>query len=328
MKVISQYIVSKKNAGPKAKMDIEKILKDKYNARICTYKIENNKNRAIKKYLFMRSTFKNDDIAIIQLPFTSKIKYLNKINKKIGIIHDVDGIRFNDTNLLSKEVKVFNTFNALIVHNDVMMKTLKKAGVTTPMIALNFFDYLIDNGTINSENRLGKNPIIIYPGNLEKRKSEFLYELDSKKMDFLINVYGPGYDNSNNEKIVFKGSFSPNELPYKLYGNLGLVWSGKLDSSDEDIGEKGYNKYNYPHKLSSYIVAKVPVIVWRKAAVAHIVNKYDIGYVIDNIYDINKLDFSDYDVKKRNVEKLSQKIMNGYFITNAVEKALEIIKEK
>ena len=34
MRVVSQYVANKNNAGPKAKIDIEKILKQYYNAKI------------------------------------------------------------------------------------------------------------------------------------------------------------------------------------------------------------------------------------------------------------------------------------------------------
>ena len=326
MRVISQYVVNKKNAGPKAKMDIEKVLKEKYNARICTYKIKNKKHNALKKYLFMLKNFKKNDVTIIQLPFTGKLNMLNKINKKIGIVHDSDGLRENNNELLKREIEVYNTFDVLIVHNDAMLNYFKKAGVTTPMIPLYFFDYLIvDN--IKNERELEKELTIIYPGNLEKGKADFLYELDSKKMNYKINVYGPGFEGSNNNKIVYKGSFSPDELPYNIQGDIGLIWSGKVDSSDENKGEKGYNKYNYPHKLSSYLVAGIPVVVWEKAAVADIVKKYDIGYLIKDLYDINNIDLTKYKKKKTNVAKLSNKIQKGEFILDAVAKALDIIKK-
>ena len=51
-------------------------------------------------------------------------------------------------------------------------------------------------------------------------------------------------------------------------GNLGLIWDGASDSSDEDIGMKNYTRYNNPHKLSCYMAAGLPVIVWEKSAIS------------------------------------------------------------
>jgi hypothetical protein len=327
MRVISQYIVTADNAGPKAKKDIEKILNEKYNAKICTYKIKESKHNVISKYLFMLFNFKKNDLSIMQLPFTSKIKMLNKIRKKIGIIHDSDGMRTSNLELLKKEVEVYNTFDVLIVHNDAMLNYLKNAGVVAPMIPLYFFDYL-DSENVNNAYAHKENLNVIYPGNLEKGKADFLYELSEKKMKFNINAYGKGFEKCNNKKITYRGSFSPEELPHNIKGDLGLIWSGKLDDSDNNIGEKGYNRYNYPHKLSCYIVAQIPVVVWSKAAVADVVQKYNIGYVIDNLYDINSLDLKDYDIKKANIVKLSDKIKTGEYTSSAIDKALKIIGEK
>ena len=117
----------------------------------------------------------------------------------------------------------------------------------------------------------------------------------------------------NNEKMLYKGVFNPEELPNKLEGNLGLVWDGNYDESDEYVTFKFYTKYNNPHKLSCYIAAGLPVIVWNKSAIADFVRKYNIGYEISNLYEINNLDFSDYEKKKENVKDLTKKVRNGYF---------------
>ena len=159
-----------------------------------------------------------------------------------------------------------------------MKQELSQNGVKTPMVNLEIFDYLLKEGEINySQNeKIPNEPIVIYPGNLEPRKSKFLYSLEADKMNFKIAAYGPCYEENNNNKITHKGSFSPDELPYKLEGDLGLVWSGEIDSSDEEINEKYYNKFNTPHKLSSFLAAGIPVVVWEKSAIAEIIDKYNL----------------------------------------------------
>lgn len=334
MRVISQYIADANNAGPKAKIDIERILKNTYNAEIYTNKVkefeENTIKYKVKKILFFKKSLKNKGITVIQIPFTNKKKILKLAKNKIGIVHDIDGLRFNNADLLKEEVQALNSYQVLIVHNNAMKKILIENGVSIPLITLEIFDYLLKEGkpTENQNESSIIEPIVIYPGNLEPRKAKFLYSLEETKMKFKIAAYGPYYEENNNSKIMYKGSFSPDELPYKLEGQVGLVWSGEIDDSDEKIGEKYYNKYNTPHKLSSFLAAGIPIIVWEKSAIAELIDKYNIGYKINNLYEINEIDFSDYEEKKNNAGKLSQKVIEGYFTKTAFEQAIEILNKE
>ena len=78
-------------------------------------------------------------------------------------------------------------------------------------------------------------------------------------------------------------------------------------------------------KLSCYTAAGIPVIVWEKAAIADFVKKYDIGYTIKSIYDINNLDLKDYNRKQENIKELQKKVRNGYFTKRVVDKFLKDI---
>ena len=44
------------------------------------------------------------------------------------------------------------------------------------------------------------------------------------------------------------------------------------------------------------------------AAISEIVKKYDIGYCIDNLYEINNIDESQYFIKRNNIINLSEKV--------------------
>ena len=102
------------------------------------------------------------------------------------------------------------------------------------------------------------------------------------------------------------------------------MWDGNVDESDEHLTYKNYTKYNNPHKLSCYLAAGIPVIVWKKSAVANFVLKNNIGYVISSLYDINELDFSDYELKKKNIEKISKNLKNGYYTKKVIKQMLNI----
>lgn len=330
MRVVSQYIVGNNDAGPKAKIDIEQILKKSYNAKIFTNKIKNNSEKniesKIKKILFSYRCLRTKEITIIQIPFTNKIKILNMAKRKIGLIHDIDGLRHNDKELLKREIDALNQYQGVIVHNNAMKNILIENGLKTKIAEMELFDYLVDEKFYIKENKFNKKEVkIAYPGNLEPNKAKFIYDLEDEKMNFNLFIYGNYLEHKKlkNKKIEYKGSFPTKTIVNNLEGDLGLVWSGELDEKDEENGEKGYTRFNTPHKLSCFLTAGMPVIVWEKSAVAPIVEKYNLGYKIKNIYDINKINFDDYDEKRRNAIIISKKLRDGYFTKTAVEKIMK-----
>ena len=58
-------------------------------------------------------------------------------------------------------------------------------------------------------------------------------------------------------------------------------------------------------------------------------NKYEfLKPQYSNIYDINNIDFSDIEIKRKNISELSEKVKNGYFTEKAINKALEVLGAK
>ena len=62
---------------------------------------------------------------------------------------------------------------------------------------------------------------------------------------------------------------------------------------------------------------------------ANFVEKNNIGFTIDKISDIDeklsKLTMHDYDILLKNVKDLSNKLLNGYFTLEAVNKSIEML---
>lgn len=332
MVTISQYATSLLNAGPKAKIDVEKILQEAYKSKVHTLKLtgkEANFNKfeefifKIRKAIFSTIFLHGDDLTIIQVPFLNDLRFTKKLKNKVAFIHDLEGIRKQDKRIEDREIKFINSCKYIVVHNNKMRQLLIDKNVPQDKIyVLELFDYLCqDNQVIQPQSFDEKNLKIIYTGNMDK--APFIKQLDPEKMKFKMNVYGMCNQKINNEKIDYKGKFLPDELPNHIEGDLGLVWDGNYDESDENQGFKGYTKYNNPHKLSCYIAAEKPVIVWKKAAIAEIVEKYNIGYTINNLYEINDLNLKNYNNVKQNVKDLSQKVKKGYFTKSVINEILE-----
>lgn len=319
MKIFSVYDATQLNAGPKAKVDVEKILVKNYNAKdkVLLQKKKTYKIKGLLYYIF----YGGKDLAVFNFPYSKREYIYDKFKNKIAFIHDIEGLRTNNEEELKHELRILNKFNYLVVHNDTMKNFLKEHGIDeNKMFVLEIFDYLCFME--KAERNFDKNNItVVYTGNFNK--SPFLNQLESNKMNFKMNLYGVGnFENQENDKLILCGAYKPNELPNHIKGDLGLVWDGLNDSSDEDVLFKNYTKYNNPHKFSCYLAARLPVIVWEKAAIAKTVKKYNIGYTISNIYDINNLDFSDYMEKLENVKDLQEKVRSGYFTKRVMDEIL------
>ena len=325
MKVISAIYNDKKNASPKAPSDVNKILSKYKNAKTIIM-VKDNLYKIKMLFIFIKNLFSKDYI-IIQHPIFFKPFIYNILpkNKTIILIHDISGLRNQKEKTLNNEIQIFKKFKYIIVHNNKMKNYLISQGIKKESLyVLNLFDYLA-NDKINENYTFDpKNVTLIYPGNLKKEKSPFIYQLDDKKLNFKINLYGLGITNNISNKLQYKGSFEPDEIN-NIKGDIGLIWDGNYDESDEKEWYKNYTKYNNPHKLSCCMALGIPVIVWEKAAIAEFVKKENIGYTINNIYDINNIDFSDYYIKRKNAIKIGKKVRNGYYTKKVIDKILNDI---
>ena len=324
MKVLSLIYKTEKNAGPKATSDVDKILQKEYNAEIIKlYRVGNFRIRTLLtfvKYMFSK------DILVLQMPMILKAKAYKILPKKrtILLIHDINGLRHQDKEILDKELNIYKQFRYIIVHNDVMKQFLVENGIDESTIfVLELFDYLVDKTNTSDNKDVAE---FVYTGNLLKEKSPFLYQFKDGELKYHINAYGLNAEDSLNKMISYKGSFESEDLS-KIEGKIGIVWDGNKDEQDESDEYKNYTKYNNPHKLSCYMACGLPVAVWRKAATSSFVEKNNIGYLIDTLDDINNIDFSTYDEKKKNVEIIQKKVINGEYTKTVFGKVLEKIDE-
>jgi hypothetical protein len=194
------------------------------------------------------------------------------------------------------------------------MKTwLLKYLPTATIYTIDLFDYPI-NGTV-PHREYSTN--ISFAGNIAKAK--FVYSIQ-KTQGLHFNVYGTGYNAAFNvtNGFSYKGVFKPAQLPAELEGSFGLVWDG--DSFDTGAV---YLKYNTPHKLSLYLAAGLPVIVWEKSAVAAMVKEKNIGIIINQLIEteekVKAMTVDEYNRMQQNVLLIGKQLRRGFYLKNVFD---------
>lgn len=353
------YIVEGKpngeyNASSKARIDVEKVLEKNNNNKFyidTKYGVQTNKLMKWKQLLIYKnnlkvwdkelSKLKENDIVFIQYPILNTTanleKVINKYRKKgiifVAIIHDMDSLRYKPeiqgkmlyARVCEEDKNILKAMNYIIAHNYSMKNELIKLGNdSNKIIELQLFDYLLDKEPKKIERT--KNDPIIIAGNLSPEKAKYLGQLNTLNVPF--NLFGVGYtDSMGGNNIFYKGKFKPEELLDYLEGSFGLVWDGiSLDTCTGGFGE--YLKYNNPHKVSLYLTAGIPVIVWEQSALAKFIKENHLGITINTLNElkdkINNITEDEYKTMLENTKRISEKTKNGMFLTEALNKILEV----
>ena len=341
--ILEKYFDKKteKNAGSKARLDINNILKRKGFSGIEI--VSDNEDRSklgalekIKKHFSVYETWKQalnkdfskNDVIILQFPIIIDSIFLFNLFKKIKrqgvtivlVIHDLDILRKTENNSLFKNIRLrfeegefLKLADYIVCHNHFMKNVLINNGVETEkLVELQIFDYLLENDLTIDNTKYKKELPVVIAGNLSKEKSGYIYHLP-EDVDF--NLYGVNYEPEHSQKnVTYKGSYLPDELPQYLDGSFGLVWDGETSTTCAGVfGE--YLKINNPHKTSLYLVSQLPVIIWKQSALAPFIEENDCGIAVDSLHDLrerlDQMSDDDYERMKNNVKIMSKKLSQG-----------------
>lgn len=271
----------------------------------------------------------NKNLYYIQILYQWILFYIMKISKhKIGvIISDLDFIRNEGFKSTYKDIRFLKNFDYIIVHNDTMRDFLIKNGLDKEKLINQEVGNNLSDEFIVPKRTLSKT--LVFSGNLIK--SKFLSKFNNENIvSYKINLYGIGFEKKDeNEILKYKGSYSSEDIVKVLDGSFGLIWDGdSIDACSGFFGE--YTKINNPSKFSQYIVAGLPVIAWDKSAVANIIKKYNIGFIVNNLMEIddilNNLTEEEYNSYLKNVMNLRERIIKGYHFKKAISEVLNIVE--
>lgn len=255
---------------------------------------------------------------------------LRKKVKLVCYLADIDGIKDDDPEKLAKEISFLQRFHYFIIHNEKMKEWLDATIPGRCSEEIEFFDFLAK--TVIKETQ--RSFEIAFAGNLEKSPFvEKLHLLYDRSLSLFFHIYGPNLASEMMEQknAAWHGIENPYDLPEKIKGSFGLVWDG--DNIDNCSGKDGeYLRYNSQHKLSLYIIAGLPVIIWADAATARLVQRYQIGVTINSLYEIekkiNSISDENYLQMQKNMQPLAEKISTGGCLKEALSKLINQIENK
>lgn len=339
---ISRNYYGLSGAGNKAKTDIERTLRG-LGARNLGLRTTFYDNKVVAFLLNlvgivkMMFCIRKGDRLVLQYPVKKYFSFICRVAhwrkaQIIVIIHDLMSLHRKRVTL-ETELSRLSKGDVIIASNEKMQQWLAAQGLQRPMTALGLFDYLDNVPHESHKTHESHEPhawSLVYAGALVMRKNSYLLELGNKAEHFDLHIYGnadglPGIDKAPHAVCY---PFTPaDEFIRNADGDFGLVWDGdSLETCQGDFGE--YLRYNSPHKVSFYLRAGLPVIIWREAAVASIIEQEGIGITITSIAELEQrlqtLTTEELEAMRQNVARVSQRLVSGQYFQKALRSALSI----
>ncbi len=283
------------------------------------------------------------DVVLLQYPLNRVLlkkicRILRHVPAKVSLvmlIHDID--YFRDIPLRKKgvagmkqlELSLLGRADYLIAHNTSMIAALQKEALPVEYVSLELFDYLYEGKPAKISEHQNE---VVVAGNLTEAKAGYLYDIRNDKHQFSLSLYGSNYqaEQMQTARVNYHGSLKPDELIERLIGGYGLVWDG--NTTKTCAGSYGnYLRINNPHKVSLYLAAGLPVVLWKEAALCPFVEENGLGFGVSSLDDLDdeiSAHSADYAAYVANIAKLREKVCNGGFLTEALRKLDEMIQAK
>ena len=287
------------------------------------------------------------DIVLYQHPMYANrvmLRLIPAIRKRkkaafVALIHDLESLRggisgikqVNEETYRIADNQLLAAFDVVICHNSRMRDYLIGQGFDPErVVSLGIFDYLCDGTKIRKERK--RDLSIAVAGNLARGKSGYVYRMLESDMPVTLHLYGPYFEarRVSSERTVYHGTLPADELPGRMEGAFGLVWDGpEMTTCAGNTG--GYLKYNNPHKLSLYLAAGLPVVIWNEAAEAGFVRSEGVGIAVASLEEvpgrIGAMTDADYETMAERAARVGEKLRKGAYFTEVWQLSREIIRK-
>lgn len=335
-----------KNTGSKARDDVNALIRKlpyPFEPACSPVRVTKNfadlkKKRKILKELKKNLKGKEGSVLFAQFPVNLEDVFLypytfarfTKKFKTVYIVHDLDALRFASPWLNLPTKKCLKYAWRIVSSNKTMSRYLtEKFGIPPEKIVpLGIFDYLVPKA--NKKIRAKGNGLVL-AGNLTK-SLPLIDDYEKKGIKLPLHLYGylgKREDLKETEQVTYGGCFKGDEVHNHLCGSFGLVWDGdSVSSLHGALGE--YQKINSPHKASQYLVAGLPLVVSKDAAIAPYVLENGIGIAVNSLDELPALlsgiTDEEYGKMQENVFALQDGLVSGKNFLSAMEKVLKETK--
>lgn len=289
---------------------------------LCLHKFVKACNKLDNEYIFIQYPTNLGNVRL----FPRAIKKLSSKNRLIFLVNNLNGIKYESKKLDKIDKYVLRKGYKVISHNKYMSEYLNNEYriPSNRLMDLDFLYYLTDS--INIETRK-KDKRVVYAGNLDDSDT-FINRYKEDKIDAILSIYGESEKKEllNSSNIKYCGKFPNDIVNLKLKGSFGLVWGGtSIDSFKGNLGT--YAKINSPHKASLYIIARLPIITSYDSAIAELVERYKIGFLVKSIREIpNKIENlteKQYEEMVSNIALIADRISTGKNLLKLIKQIVD-----
>jgi hypothetical protein len=329
--LLTNAVPDQQTAWTKARSDVRKLLQDDGYFAVPLPAMSN-----IGGWAWLAATLhrrlQTGDHLLIEYPFGGRKRLYPIVGLAralgvplFGLVHDLDSLRYPDSQSW-RELAILRLFDGLVSLNASMTKWLRDGGVRRRIVDLTLWDYLCQ-----TPERAWHEDTLTVPlkvaccSNLSWGKAGYIYDPNLADLPGVsLDLYGAFFErNRADPRLHYRGCFDADAPYLQDHYHFGLVWDGTAINRCE--GAYGnYMRYNNPHKLSLYIALGLPVIVWREAAAAEIVRRFDIGVTVRDLREIGEIaarvDPAHYQRMVRNLQPLTADVRRGAFLRDAVSR--------
>lgn len=285
-------------------------------------------------------SFKRGDLLILQYPLKKYYLFLTRIAQRRGVkvitlIHDLGYFRRKKITLEEEMHRLSKTDYLIALSSnmkDYMLENGYKQGIGT----LDVWDYISDVDSIDYAYYGDGFIDVAYVGGLKDSVNGFIYKLDRETEQDRIHfdIYGDDFEEkllTHKERFRYHGITDSDDIIVKCKAHYGLLWYGKdYNEISGYLGE--YLKINTSHKISLYILAHKPLIVWSKASFATLTKQFNIGVCVDSLEDLQEklsaITEEEYHQMVQNTVELAKKLKIGNHFLSAVEAGIDYINAK
>lgn len=273
------------------------------------------------------ATLRRGDVLVLQYPVKKYFSFLchmahAKGAHVVALIHDLGSFRRRKLTV-PQEIGRLSNADYIIASNEKMKEWLVAQGLKKPVGALGFFDYRSPAEPEPYQRQTEEPYHVVYAGSLAMRKNAFFLQLPPFIHGFELHIFGNGdkMPSLKEEKsFVFHGFQPADAFIRSVGGDFGLVWDGdSLDACTGSFGE--YLKVNSPHKVSFYLRAGLPVIIWKEAALAPLIEQEGVGITISSLRDLASrlaaITPEEYAAMRERVKSVADRLAKGAFFRRA-----------